>query len=785
MNPDRRLITAVLTATAVIAGVGASLGVAIETADAAAAVDRPDLKVTSASLAATSIVEGAELRITHTVRNGGTKPAVGTKTRFYLTTDVAGSQAARKASRTNPRSSAIDIRLDGSAPIGALKPGRSDSATARAVVPVGTPPAAYTVLACADDGGAVKEGVEHNNCTPAGKVKVKVDPGSDDLELQTFADTANWPANENFPLQMVKIVCASSYPVKRYTLGGALTSIRSFLDEQAPGAVTQLRESGQADTPEKAQELAATALAGGSPGLALASLLEAHRLQPSRGTHLVNAAALATSVGLPNEALALLDASVGRDFLRAPFALPPSATAAAIRGQALVMLGKYDAARPLFVAAKQQAPMLTEADAGLAAVAACKGEDAVAKRYIRRSRQRSDDPVPTTPPVEMPTDPEPRIDLGRGYAVPLRQLPIAETPQQGADMNVVYDGIADGFEGEIMANIDRTNALEAHLRETDELRTRAEIDRRNGIMVRLYRTHEDELVEALQQEIFDKLDLLTEHYEKFWGGGTGEVEYTYQQLSDAAFDACSPPQSPPNCYLIEMNRTCRPALTNAHTQWRGLISETQTLANEYFERWSTLMTGYAANLIDEEAHRLALVHVDMLERDTYALLVQQAQHWTHSEELFREECVDPLPPEVLEAPANEDVESKAKCDGALKAMNLRATLGPSTLKVSCERIEQGFAVPVLPLLEAFADVKFDFKTGNVSVFMGSKGGGIHTGVEATWKSGVYVKVNQQGELVDVGWRTGPSVSVGAGAAEFSAYEGEIDMSFITSTNPGY
>jgi hypothetical protein len=93
---------------------------------------------------------------------------------------------------------------------------------------------------------------------------------------------------------------------------------------------------------------------------------------------------------------------------------------------------------------------------------------------------------------------------------------------------------------------------------------------------------------------------------------------------------------------------------------------------------------------------------------------------------------------------------------------------------------------VLPLLHVFVDVKFNFRTGNVSVWAGAKGGGkVGNVVDAGFKSGVYIKVNQQGDLVDTGWRVGPNVKVVGGNAEFTAFKDEIDLSFTDSTDPGY
>ncbi len=753
-------------------------------ADAAATAD---LRVTNATVDKTTVVEGAKITVTHVVKNFGSGAAGASTTRVYLTKNVTASLAERRASRTNPRSALADLRLVGTAAVTSVAAGgkRSIGAT-RFAVPAGIPAGTYRVLVCADDYGKVRESEESNNCRAAATALTVTEAArTDDLSVQTFDETELWPDNENSSLQYLKLFCNSAYPVKAYTLAGALTSVRGFLETNAPGGIADLKGSGQADTPEEAQNTAAAALAAGSPGLALAALLEAHRLQPSRGTHLVNAAALATSVGLPNEAIAFLDAAVGREFLRAPLGIPHAATAAVIRGQALVMTGRADAAQKLFVSAKQLAPILTEADAGLATVAACKGQDAVAKRYIARSRVRTDVPVPPTPPTEDPVQPIPDIDLTRGEAVPLRQLPIAETPVQVADMRPVYWGIANSFQAEIQANIDEANRLEQHLRDTDDARTRAEKDRRDSIMVLIYETHLDGDVQNARNALYRQIDKLTEIDEEFWGGGTGEVDYTYQTLSEAAWATCKGSDIP-NCFEIEINKTCRPALNSAHIAWRTRILAAQDRANRYFEIWSKLMTGYAANLIDEEAHQLALNHIDGLERSVYALLVQQAQFWSHNVNLVRDHCVEPLPAEVLNPPANVDVQSPGACEAGLKNLSLKASLGPTSLKVSCERIEQSFSAEIIPLLHVFVDVKFDFRTGNVSFWAGSKGGGkVGNVVDAGFKSGIYVKVNQQGELVDTGWRVGPSVKVVGGNAEFTAYKDEIDLSFTSSLTPGY
>lgn len=752
----------------------------------ASAATAPNLVITEAGVDRTTLAEGDTVRVSFVVKNKGAKKAGRSSTRFYLTRDWAASLAARKSSTTNPRSAPQDIRLVGEADVKAVRAGKAmTTKTVELTVPIGTQPGSYTVVACADDKGKVAEKNEADNCTPAGKaLKVTAPDGNDELTVQQFADTTRWPEDEEWPLQYMKIFCGTTVKPKAMTLSGALGSIRAFLTENAePGAMELLAESGQADTALTAQQLTATALAEGSPGLALASLIRAHEVEPRNASHLINAASLAAGIGLPNEALALLDASVSRELRRPAMGVSQHAIAMVTRGQALLMTGRASQAELMFKAAKAAEPMLSEADSGLAMVEACKDNDLKAARFLRKSYQRSQE-KDTTTPTEEPTRPEPVIDRSFGKESLLRQLIVAETPSQGVDLQDVYDGIAEGFQGEIMAHNDEQWALEDHLRETDEARSPAEIQRRNDILMLVYGVSSEPDVKALRQKIFDKLDVMTEHREEFWGGGTGEVDYVYRDLSLAATEACAGARDYEACRIAEMNATCIPELNGYHSDWRAMLSELQNLANEYFAVRSERMSAYASNLLDEEAHRLALLSIEQTEQSTYALIVQQAQMWTHYEKLFEEECVEwqPLPVEDPEDPAG--ASSNGPCPKDIAAMNLVANVGPTKVKITCEKVQQEVSHEVLPLLHAFAEVSFEFKSGRTTVFFGSKGEGKLGVVEGGFKSGAYLTFERNGDLYDAGWRVGPSASVGEGAAEFQVYEDLVDISVVKAFTKG-
>lgn len=749
----------------------------------AVAAGAPNLTVAKAQVDRTSVAEGDTLHVTHTVKNAGTAKSTPTVTRFYLTTDAKKSLAARKASRTNARSAPTDLRLVGEQPVKALKPGRSASlGSVELTVPVGTAAGSYQLLACADDRGTVKETDEADNCAVADKkLTVSAAKGSDGLVLSTFEDTAPWPPNDDLSVQMIKIFCQMVTPAQRMTLAQAEKSAEDFLRRTAGAdALKALDESGQADTPVDAQNVAGAAVVGGSPGLALAALLRAHDLEPKIGTHLVNAAAVATSVGLPNEAIAFLDAAQGLDFRRPAMGISQQAIAMVVRGQALVMTGRPGPAADLFLAAKAAEPMLSEADAGLATIEACKGNDKTAARYVRKSRQREQE-KDTTKPDQDPVRPAPALDTSHGEVTPLRTLPMAETPAQGVVMRPVYDGIEKNFETEIEAMNDEQDRLSQSLDAGDGGRTLAEIQRRDSILDLVWNVTDEPAVTALQEAFWNKEKTITALRERFWGGGTGEVKPTILQLAEDALKACEAKNDGSDeCYTSEMNKSCRPELSSAHSQWRGLMSELQTLGDAQMELVSQRMSAYASNLKDPDAHQLALLGIEQYEQTLYASLVQQANQWTNEEVTFQAECVDPSPAEVLTAPDREQAKSKGACPPEIAPASLVFGLGGTTVKVSCEKVSAEISESVLPLIGLFGEVSYEFRSGKLTMVAGAQVSAELGVVSGGFKSGMYLTSNNRGEISDVGIRVGPSSSVSAGPGEYQVYEDNVDLSFISA-----
>ena len=369
----------------------------------------------------------------------------------------------------------------------------------------------------------------------------------------------------------------------------------------------------------------------------------------------------------------------------------------------------------------------------------------------------------------------------------MRILPAAPNPVRGTVQNAVYRGIENDFQGEIQHQIDEENSLAAKLNTANQHITRAEQRRRDGIMTLAYAFDTtNPLVVADAKTVNHLIDELTNRLEGFWGGGTGEVKSKYEQLSDDAFAACEGPGHPANCYDTTLRSTCVPALEDAHGTWWTLMGELESAANTWVEDTSRGMSAYAANLADPSANRRVLLAIEELERAEFALVVQQADFWTHYEVIFSDHCVDTGDPgDPGDAPAPGSAADPGKCPPLLRGINGSFDIAGGKLKVDCEKVSFKTAEEVAPLLSLFLDVTYTTRTGSLTAFAGVKGGGKIGGiVDAGFKSGLYITSDSEGEISDVGWRVGPSVSVGKGPIKVGSWSDEVDLSFVDALTTG-
>ena len=181
----------------------------------------------------------------------------------------------------------------------------------------------------------------------------------------------------------------------------------------------------------------------------MAALVRAHELQPTQASHLINAAAVASSVGLPSEALALLDAAQRLDDPDRPaMGIPRRAVALANCGQALALLGRHDEADKALTASLAAEPLLSEANTSRSATAACTQGPKPAAKFLRAGRLRQ--------------PPKP-IDTSRGRETELRDLQLPGFPKQAAEMREFFAGQSQKLHAELTDQIARQSPLEANV----------------------------------------------------------------------------------------------------------------------------------------------------------------------------------------------------------------------------------------------------------------------------------------------------------------------------------
>ncbi|HYH59440.1 MAG TPA: hypothetical protein VD790_09505 [Thermoleophilaceae bacterium] len=728
---------------------------------------KPNLKATDVSAPPKTVAEYSEFKVRDTVKNVAKKKRAGASTvRYYLSTDAGRSLREREQSKTNPRTAVSDILLEGGRGVPALDPGEKSATKkkkpVKVRVPLGTLAREYFLLACADDRGDVKESKEADNCVVSKKVAVTPLPGP--LQTVTFND---WlldepDAEEAENLAIYKPLACSPTPATggALTLKRALANIDAFLKAKAPQGVQQFAQSPAYDDANKAETAAATAVLSESPGAALAALTRAHRLEPKEASHLVNTATLATAVGMPREALALLDASLRLDDkVPSSWGINRQAIQLTNRAHALAALGRFGEAETASEAAAAMEPSLTEPTATGSIAALCQNN--MPKAVLKRKKARRRTPHPPRP-----------IDESVGVEQPLRKLHLPGFPSQAESFQQYYDLQQQRLASDLDGQIERQNQLEAALRAKKVSRLTER--QGNRLMSAFYAASDTPKLEAAWAAIGKQADELERYRKRFFcrDADCEPENHYYTQFSEEASDVCEgDPRT--NCFEIELNARCRPALKSYHQGWLTRMEKQWTMMNAYHRAVSKRMSAAAANIGDPHRHALALLQIEMMEGDHYAWTMQEGGFWTHDIAVRGDHCVE-IPEDPAIAPEDGEAAEGDPCTSKVKPFNVVLPLGPNAaLKFSCEQIQ--FTANGEGWIRAFSEISYDYRAGKLTVFAGSQAE-IGAIVKGDFKSGLYVTVTNQG-FEDAGWRVGPGYTVGAGPAEYNPSD-MVDISFV-------
>ena len=556
---------------------------------------------------------------------------------------------------------------------------------------------------------------------------------------------------------------------KQMQLPQALASLEGVLASAGgPNVLAKLASTQVGKSAAQAETVATAMIAKANPGGALAALLIAHKVDPKEARHLENAAVVATSLGYPQEALALLSGAAGLSESGSPeMGIDRTARMLNNQGYALIRLGRWSEAVPLLKTAIAREPLLNEAQRNLAVALLCLGNAAAAGEAKRAGARRNHFEDIGDPAMPQTFDPAKAYDLSKGQAVKLPALTYPRTLDEAA-------GAAPKFESDWRKRDSQAKALLSQA-----LSYRAPFGTKSTLTV-LRIVHIDDLAanqkatpELAQLFTSWRADLqhladLTVKWNGDFASATTDCINRFGQTGTAAID----------CW----NAWCASAQPVAHTGWLSSVKQTDKSLRAWADSYSRFASGLAANLEDPAAHQWVLVDEQYWLMANYGLLLDSAQTWLNNMALGKGTCFA----QATDAPSETsdgDTASGVSCTDLIGGAAFSLNLEVFTVNVSCEEVGIEGEAPLLEggLAEAggFASVSYKFKNGSTTVFAGTYAktneiGGLSAGA----KGGLYMTWDQGGNMQDVGMRGETSIDQSHGAGSASVSGPEASYSFL-------
>ncbi len=556
--------------------------------------------------------------------------------------------------------------------------------------------------------------------------------------------------------------------IQKMSLTKALSRIQAKLKKnESPIALRAFSKSADARKVGAAGGAAFGAVAAGKPWAAVNALLRVHTLDKRDAAPLIDLAGLVTAQGMAKEGLALLNAA---DKLHskgaAPMGISWKALALNNRGYALLMLGHPKQAKPLLVKAEKAEPLLSEARQNLEAADQCTWA-------MLPGGSRGNPPVIADPPFWREGQPKDMTTdrLGDPVAVASSFLDVSsqgtdwqpvvvripDTPEQGSAMaEDYYLDASNAINNEIIANATKMYSLTPkYLNSLTDQRT-------NAIWAALNTAQWQPELKPIYQEFQTLYDALDRDSNPGLGNGLSGNSLDPSKPYADAWNQCEG-VSDWEAWQACMHAACTPATASLQASWRPRMAA----VNDANLRWETAYwhyaTAVAANVSDPAQHERMLLDARSTMLTERSNVLMLGYLWVNMAEgsIAREYCVGPPPaaPAVDKPPDQND--SKA-CPPSLKGVKVSFKVSDIfKFAVACEKIE--FEIATKGWLGAFANVSYNPKSGQTTVFTGGKmsGGG------ATGKVGGFMTIGKDGSPIDGGIRVSGSYEVGAGGATIS------------------
>lgn len=574
-------------------------------------------------------------------------------------------------------------------------------------------------------------------------------PPSGEYQLQAFSDALVIPPVEELEPDLAilgPIYCLTNgMPAPAaLTLEQARQNSRSYLEQLVgasalSGLQTQLarRSLGEVDT------FATAAATAGETDAALAALLVAVDMFPGEPMPLVNAAGLLSISGLPNEAIAFLDAAATVKPYGSPMGVAGEQIAANNRAHALLMRGQWAEAETILRAVVVAEPQLAEARMNLSRALLCQNENAEAARWYRMAQRRMVwDVVEDGPEIRDEMIPIDHLyDTSAGQLLEVPDVPKPVRPEQVGDFYLLYQQMNEDYHTTLDTLWAMTPALEqAYKNRTLPFLQQSRLD---SIMGAFNRVHEHAEMRLLWEQ---SIDLLLEMVH-LWSSTNNEIEELFVNGGD--------------------DETCRAMLRAHFNEYLPVWYEYEDVIQEYMRLDYAMSTGVLANAQDIPLHTLLMNRLQSGVATQYNLNVELAwSHWFSS--LWETTCggsgeASDETDDEWEQPAPE------QCPAYLKGVKIGVQMSDLVqVSVNCEVIE--VEVSENAGIGPFAQVTHDVKKNESTVFFGAKGK-VHVGIaELNAKEGFYIRGNQNG-LTDVGMKTAIGGAIHAGTSGLS---GQID-----------
>ena len=690
--------------------------------------------------------------------------------RAFAVRDASRGTARRAVVRyylsSDARRDAADVRLVGRRTL-------AQRGATRVRVPHSMPSGTFRLLACADDTGVVRERNERDNCA-ASRGAARVTDGSDP-PVQAFSDRTLLADSDNLFLitaGLGRLACPTRVGGGQPGAGAALDRLHDLLARESRAGVRSFRRSRAFRTAAGSESGAAEALVAKSPAGTLQGLLRAHELEPREPRHLVNAAGMATSLGKPREALALLDRADTLDVGRtAPFGLNAQAVALNARGFALLQLGRMDQAEQALRAAMAIEPLLSEARINLGVARLCGGDRNHGMRVLRAGQFRQAkyddtyDPEHPPKPVTGPSLPE-LMDVSAGKPGGLPGFPLPPTIDRAQAWTKA--GLYSKMLEELRERQKRRGLVGAALPGVAQGSFASQI---YGAVLGVPIDPDIVPVRAQLGAVAAEASKLS----SFWWPTRADGFPKWQR---EAHEACLG-TTELGCQKRELWDRCRGPSADAHASWLRLMGERVRATDAYLKKYVPRATGYAAHISDPVSHGRVMAQIEShVDAQLYSLTFN-AMLWSGATAV----CAEPEPGAPLPDGALPGVEASEKCPPWLRAVRLKLKYSFAEVEINCEKVKLEVSGKVGGSKDnwigAFAEVEYATHTGKVTVFGGPKGSVKIPGTPfgGSIKDGIYIRFGSNGSVDDVGMRVKAEGAVSADPIQIKGGD-SMDFSFV-------